>query len=113
MEKFTNSFKSDPLVWPSSLTWELAGVVGSGNLEVLVEPGGDATEVRYVVETSVPGFRSSWDAALSDFARSHSAGGTTITLHDQGAVPAVVLLRLRQAFDRIEGRRDGNEVPVP
>jgi malonate decarboxylase delta subunit len=108
MEKFTNTYRSEPLSWPTAVTWELAGVVGSGNLEVLVEPGGDDHEVRYIVETSIAGFRKSWEAALEDFAHGHPVGGTTITMHDQGAVPAVVQLRLRQAIDRLEARRDGN-----
>lgn len=107
MEKFTNTYRSASLAWPSTVTWELAGVVGSGDLEVLLEPGEDQDHVRCVVETSIPGFRPSWEAVLEDFAHSHPLGGTTITMHDQGAVPAVVQLRLRQAIDRIEGRRGG------
>ncbi len=106
MEKFVKRYRSTPMSWPHGVAWEIVGVVGSGNLEALVEPHDRAEEVRYVVVTTVHGFRQSWEAALKDFAHHHAIGGTTITIHDQGAVPAVVLLRLRQVVDRLV-RRSG------
>ncbi len=100
MEAFQQSFPSHALAWPPSRKWALAGVVGSGNLEVLIEPNPAAPDtVSYSVETPIPGYRDSWLAALSDFSAHYAVGGTTITLHDQGAPPVVVKLRLRQALD--------------
>lgn len=103
MERFSNKYRSEQVAWPTAIGWELAGVVGSGNLEVLVEPTGTPDEVQFHVETTVEGFRRSWEAAFEEFAHSHPLGGTVVTIHDQGAVPAVVVLRLRQAFDRLAG----------
>jgi len=74
----------------------LVGVVGSGNLEVLVEPA--AAEVsRYSVETSARGFGAIWEAVLRDFHERHRFKGLSVAINDMGATPAVVSLRLDQA----------------
>lgn len=100
MEAFTKTFSSQTLSWPSDKTWSLAGVVGSGNLEVLIEPNVSAPQdVTYSVQTSIPGFKDSWYAALRDFSSHYPVGGCTITIHDQGAAPIVITMRLRQALD--------------
>lgn len=102
MEKFTQTFASQPLVWPEKKSWSLAGVVGSGNLEVLLEKsGGDANTAEFHVETPIPGYRESWSAGLEDFATHYPLGGARISIHDQGAPPVVVKLRLRQALDQL------------
>ena len=72
------------------------GVVGSGNLEVLVEPAAH-DRCRVVVETSARGFGPIWRAVLEAFAERHPEGGIDIAIHDMGATPAVVSLRLDQA----------------
>ncbi|MDP4300422.1 malonate decarboxylase acyl carrier protein [Leptothrix discophora] len=75
----------------------LVGVVGSGNLEILVEPIESALcEVH--VETSARGFGAIWDAVVSDFHRRHPLSGLRVSVHDMGATPAVVSLRLDQAI---------------
>ena len=91
---------------PPPRPWALVGVLASGNLEVLVEPlgnGGDASracEVR--VETSAHGFGEVWAAVVAEFFDQHrgDAGlaGLRFTVHDAGATPAVVALRLEQAW---------------
>ncbi len=102
MEKFAKSFPSKPLQAKTAKPWALAGVVGSGNLEVLLERGGrpsDAMECH--VETSIPGYKASWLAAPAAFAPHYPAGGTKVTINDQGAPPVLVNLRLRQAYDHL------------
>ena len=102
MEKFTKAFPSKPLQAPKDRKWALAGVVGSGNLEVMFERTARASgEMECHVETSIPGFRTSWLAALADFAGHYAVGGTKVTIHDQGAAPVLVNLRLRQAYDHL------------
>lgn len=83
----------------------LCGVVGSGNLEVLLTRGtrADGCEVR--INTSARGFGPIWQAVLADFAAHHALGGTTITINDMGATPAVVTLRLGQAYREYCGDR--------
>jgi malonate decarboxylase delta subunit len=74
----------------------LVGVVGSGNLEVLLEPAaGSACSVR--IETSARGFGPIWQAVLGDFHQRHPLAGVRISINDMGATPAVVSLRLDQA----------------
>jgi malonate decarboxylase delta subunit len=75
----------------------LVGVVGSGNLEVLVEPAADADVCRYSVETSARGFGAIWEAVLRDFQQRHRFQGLRVSINDMGATPAVVSLRLDQA----------------
>lgn len=78
----------------------LVGVVGSGNLEVLLEPapvGADPALSRFQVETSARGFGAIWEAVLSDFHERHGFMGIEVSINDMGATPAVVSLRLDQA----------------
>ncbi|MEO5786627.1 MAG: malonate decarboxylase acyl carrier protein [Casimicrobiaceae bacterium] len=74
----------------------LVGVVGSGNLEVLLEPGAEPV-CRFTVQTSARGFGTIWEAVLRDFHDRQSLAGVNVSIHDMGATPAVVSLRLAQA----------------
>jgi malonate decarboxylase delta subunit len=79
----------------------LVGVVGSGNLEVLLEPapGGDC---RIHIETSARGFGAIWAAVAQDFHTRHQLAGVQLSIHDMGATPAVVSLRLDQAAQELQ-----------
>ena len=78
----------------------LVGVVGSGNLEVLLEPAaGEGCSVR--IETSARGFSPIWQAVLHDFHERHPLAGVRVSIHDMGATPAVVGLRLDQAVSEL------------
>jgi len=79
----------------------LVGVVGSGNLEVLLEPG-EAPHCRVRVETSARGFGPIWQAVLDDFHERHALAGVRVSINDMGATPAVVSLRLDQAVAELE-----------
>jgi len=81
----------------------LTGVVSSGNLEVLVEAGQDPATCTVEINTSAHGFREIWEAVLADFAERYPAGGLRISINDAGATPAVVSLRLAQAFEDCRG----------
>ena len=76
---------------------ELVGVVGSGNLEVLVEAGGQGDLNQFHIETSARGFGDIWRAVVSDFQGRHRFKGLRFSINDMGATPAVVSLRLDQA----------------
>ena len=77
------------------------GVVGSGDLEILLEPpsSGDPPDSVVVrVRTSVNGFDTVWHDVLERFfTRTPLAGRWE--LNDFGATPGVVNLRLRQASE--------------
>src|SRR6266545_4080942 len=71
----------------------VVGVVASGNLEVLVEPGGRG-RCHVEVATSANGFGEIWEAVLRDFAARRPVAGLALSVNDAGATPAVVTLRL-------------------
>ncbi len=76
------------------------GVVGSGNLEVLMETSGEA-ESRVRIRTSVNGFREIWKAVLDRFFDRFDAA-VNIEINDAGATPGVVMLRLQQAAEKVD-----------
>ncbi len=80
----------------------LVGVVASGNLEVLVESAA-GTGCRIDIDTSARGFGAIWEAVLRDFHDRHGLAGIAVSIHDMGATPAVVSLRLDQAISAIRG----------
>jgi malonate decarboxylase delta subunit len=80
----------------------LVGVVGSGNLEVMLEPAPGAGCAVHV-ETSARGFGTIWEAVMTDFHARHPLAGVRVSINDMGATPAVVNLRLDQAVAEITG----------
>jgi malonate decarboxylase delta subunit len=81
---------------PAAFVPVLVGVVGSGNLEVLLEASSD-NGCSVQVRTSARGFGAIWEAVLRDFQQRHGLSGVRIAINDMGATPAVVSLRLDQA----------------
>jgi malonate decarboxylase delta subunit len=81
----------------------VVGVVASGNLEVLVEPGAEERRCHVEVSTSAEGFREIWEAVLQDFAARRPVAGLALSVNDAGATPAVVTLRLDQAVEEYGG----------
>jgi malonate decarboxylase delta subunit len=76
------------------------GVVGSGDLEVLLEPV--EGEVAHVfIRTSVNGFGDTWKAVLDRFFTTYD-GAVRIQINDAGATPGSVQLRLAQAVEASE-----------
>jgi malonate decarboxylase delta subunit len=76
------------------------GVVGSGDLEVLLEPS-EGNNAQVQIRTSVEGFGSTWRAVLDRFFSSYD-GNVRIQINDAGAAPGVVSLRLAQAVEASE-----------
>jgi malonate decarboxylase delta subunit len=74
----------------------LVGVVGSGNLEVMLEASAD-DQCVVRIETSARGFGAIWRAVADDFFARHPLAGLRVSINDMGATPAVVSLRLDQA----------------
>ena len=78
----------------------LVGVVGSGNLEVMLEPA-SGTDCTIHIETSARGFGPIWEAVARDFHQRHPLAGLRVSVNDMGATPAVVSLRLDQAISEL------------
>lgn len=73
------------------------GVVGSGDLEVLLEPS-MGVEAYVRVRTSVDGYDQVWKNVLDRFF-TRFAGAASIEINDFGATPGMVMLRLEQAVE--------------
>jgi malonate decarboxylase delta subunit len=73
------------------------GVVGSGDLEVLMEPS-DQPTARFRVRTSVDGYKQVWKSVIDRFF-SRFERGAEIEINDFGATPGTVMLRLEQAAE--------------
>ncbi|HYF58208.1 MAG TPA: malonate decarboxylase acyl carrier protein [Burkholderiaceae bacterium] len=80
----------------------VVGVVGSGNLEALVESAALDGKLRFDVSTSIGGFAPTWSAVLRDVAERLGRGDLLVSINDAGATPAVVVLRMRQAQAALE-----------
>lgn len=81
----------------------LTGVVGSGNLEVLVEPAELAGGCEVEIVTAAVGFGPVWKAVVDDFFDRWRPADLRICVNDVGATPAVVSLRLDQAMTEALG----------
>lgn len=81
----------------------LVGVLGSGNLEVLVESADLAGACRVEIETAAAGFGEIWRRVLEDVVSRWVLGDVRISINDAGATPAVVTLRLEQALKAYGG----------
>lgn len=86
---------------PSGIT-ALVGVVGSGNLEVLIETTDLGGRCAVVVDTSARGYGETWRQVLTDFLARQRISDVRIAINDGGATPAVVSLRLDQAAAEIK-----------
>ena len=82
----------------------LVGVVASGNLEILMEVRPDGGECRFGVDTAADGYGASWQAVIADFMDRHRPAGLLVSIHDNAASPAVVSLRLDQAYEHLTGK---------
>jgi malonate decarboxylase delta subunit len=76
------------------------GVVGSGDMEVLMEPA-EKEGAHVSIRTSVNGFGSSWRAVLDRFFAKFDCA-VRIHINDAGATPGSVMLRLEQAAEVIK-----------
>jgi malonate decarboxylase delta subunit len=73
------------------------GVVGSGDLEVLIEPA-DTPTAQVRVRTSVDGYSHVWKEVLDRFF-SRFQHAAKVEINDFGATPGTVTLRLEQAAE--------------
>ena len=80
----------------------LIGVVASGNLEALFERVLGDEECVVDITTSIGGYGEVWAAVIADFIERYSPGGVRISIHDAGARPDTVALRLAQGARTME-----------
>lgn len=76
------------------------GCVGSGDLEVLLEPG-QAGTLSIQVVTSVNGSAERWRHLFERMFAGATPPALNVDIHDFGATPGVVRLRLEQALEEV------------
>lgn len=76
------------------------GCVGSGDLEVLVQPAAaGALNIRVI--TSVNGSAARWQQLFERMFAGNLPPAMQVDIHDFGATPGVVRLRLEQALEEV------------
>lgn len=89
--------------------WSHLGVVGSGDMEVLMEKKDLGGAVQVKVVTPVTGFDKVWNLVLEKFIKSSNLGNVSIEINDNNATPVVVSMRLRQALAEANKVNGGEE----
>ena len=79
------------------------GVVASGDLEILVYPA-DGEKTTLDIVTGSDGFKQVWQDVLDRFFARYPLNGKFI-IHDFGATPGVVNLRLTQAMEELNDEK--------
>ncbi|QIB32976.1 malonate decarboxylase acyl carrier protein [Ancylobacter pratisalsi] len=105
MERLEFRFAGRPDAPVASDGEVLVGVVGSGNLEVMIEQVDLGGACLVAIDTSINGFRETWESVLTDFVARHRLGNIRVSINDGGATPAVVALRLDQALANLGKQR--------
>ncbi|HOP62421.1 MAG TPA: malonate decarboxylase acyl carrier protein [Spirochaetota bacterium] len=84
------------------LTVHHYGVVGSGDMEVLIESADLGGAVKAKIVTPVSGFDAVWEKVLGRFINENNLGNLSIEINDNNATPVIVSMRLRQALAEIQ-----------
>lgn len=81
----------------------LVGVAASGNLEVMMEHQPLDGKCVFVIDTAAADFAAVWQAVIVDFMDRHHPADLRVSINDNAASPAVVSLRLDQAYETLNG----------
>ncbi|MDR2442917.1 MAG: malonate decarboxylase acyl carrier protein [Deltaproteobacteria bacterium] len=94
--KLNFEFKAEqPMPIKESLHY---GVVGSGDMEVIIEKKDLAGKAKFQVVTPVVGYDQVWEKVLGRFIDESNLGNISVEINDNNATPEVVSIRLRQAL---------------
>lgn len=83
--------------------WSHSGVVGSGDMEVLMEHREQGGNVTVKVVTPVHGFDEVWKKVLEKFVAESHIGDLYMEINDNNATPFIVSMRLKQALIEAKG----------
>lgn len=78
--------------------WFHSGVVGSGDMEVLMEKKRQNGQVNVKIVTPVVGFDEVWKKVLERFVTEYAVGDLNLEINDNNATPFIVSMRLKQAL---------------
>lgn len=99
MEHFEYTFDNAGKIDNIRKNLSIAGVVASGNLEVMIERKKLDGKCVFVIDTAAHGFSESWKAVITDFMERQKPSDICVSINDNAASPAVVSMRLDQAFE--------------
>ena len=74
------------------------GVVGSGDMEVIMEQKELDGAVQVKIVTPVTGYEEVWQRVMERFVNETGVANASFEINDNNATPVVVSLRLRQAL---------------
>ena len=77
------------------------GVVGSGDMEVIMEQKELDGSVQVKIVTPVTGYEEVWQRVFERFVNETGVANASFEINDNNATPVVVSLRLRQALAEI------------
>lgn len=83
--------------------WAHSGVVGSGDMEVLLYRKEQHGQVNVKVCTPVRGFDHVWEMVLRRFIDDSGCGDLDLEINDNNATPFIARLRLQQALLEARG----------
>ncbi|SAK46702.1 malonate decarboxylase subunit delta [Caballeronia pedi] len=95
-------FSFDGLASSDRGIYAIAGVVASGDLEILIERKALDGRCEVAINTSIHGFETTWRAVMQRFVTNRPLADTRVTVNDSGATPAIVSLRLAQAAQSLD-----------
>ncbi len=78
--------------------WQHSGVVGSGDMEVLLRRRAQDGRVSAKIVTPVHGYDEVWRRVLERFVAETCLSDAHVEINDNNATPYIVALRLRQAL---------------
>jgi len=96
MEHITISLPASRIVSGNAL----AGVVGSGDMEVLFTANHEQT-LTIDITTSVDNTRARWEALFNRLTLAGSLPSGKLVIHDFGATPGVARIRIEQVFEGV------------
>jgi malonate decarboxylase delta subunit len=96
MEQITLSFPATRTASGKAL----AGVVGSGDMEVLYTAGA-GNQLQVAITTSVDNSQARWQALFDRLALVSSLPAGQMVIHDFGATPGVARIRIEQVFEGV------------
>lgn len=83
--------------------WSHTGVVGSGDMEVLLRHVEQQGKVTIRVVTPVRGYDEIWEKVLARFVEEAGIGDVALEINDNNSTPFIVATRLKQALLEAEG----------
>ncbi len=78
--------------------WAHSGVVGSGDMELILSQKDLAGKVDVKIVTPVKGFDHIWEKVVTKFVNENELANVAIEINDNNATPYIASMRLKQGL---------------